>query len=106
MTITGLPESANVTGRTQALQTRLATERRSCGHGASCLTTAELHLLPMLATHLSGPEIDQAATIPRDARCQPRQPGAVVPRQPPRSRQDLAQGQDTRHDSMGTRATR
>ena len=51
------PDLGTLVGETQALQARLATERRSGGHGASSLTTAELRVLPMLATHLSGPEI-------------------------------------------------
>ena len=51
------PDLGTLIGETQALRTRLATERRSGGHEASSLTTAELRLLPMLATHLSGPEI-------------------------------------------------
>jgi LuxR family transcriptional regulator, maltose regulon positive regulatory protein len=51
------PDLGTLAGETQALRTRLATERRSSGQGASSLTTAELRLLPMLATHLSGPEI-------------------------------------------------
>jgi LuxR family transcriptional regulator, maltose regulon positive regulatory protein len=51
------PDLGTLAGETQALRTRLATERRSSSQGASSLTTAELRLLPMLATHLSGPEI-------------------------------------------------
>jgi RimJ/RimL family protein N-acetyltransferase/DNA-binding CsgD family transcriptional regulator len=51
------PDLGTLVGETQALRTRLATERRSSGHEASSLTTAELRLLPMLATHMSGPEI-------------------------------------------------
>jgi DNA-binding CsgD family transcriptional regulator/alkylhydroperoxidase/carboxymuconolactone decarboxylase family protein YurZ len=57
MMITCLRGSTDVADKTQALQIRLATEHRSSGHGASSVTTAELRLLPMLATHLSGPEI-------------------------------------------------
>jgi LuxR family maltose regulon positive regulatory protein len=51
------PDLGTLVGETQALRTRLATERGSGGHEASSLTTAELRVLPMLATHLSGPEI-------------------------------------------------
>jgi LuxR family maltose regulon positive regulatory protein len=51
------PRLGTLVGEAQNLRTRLATERRSSGQGASSLTTAELRLLPMLATHLSGPEI-------------------------------------------------
>ncbi len=41
----------------QALRTRLSEERGSSIPGASALTAAELRLLPLLATHLSFPEI-------------------------------------------------
>jgi LuxR family transcriptional regulator, maltose regulon positive regulatory protein len=51
------PDLGTLADETQAPRTRLATERRSSGQGASSLTTAELRLLPLLATHLSGPEI-------------------------------------------------
>jgi LuxR family maltose regulon positive regulatory protein len=51
------PDLGTLADETQALRTRLATERRSSGQGASSLTAAELRVLPMLATHLSGPEI-------------------------------------------------
>jgi LuxR family transcriptional regulator, maltose regulon positive regulatory protein len=44
-------------GETQALRAQLSAERFSDLAGASSLTVAELRLLPMLATHLSGPEI-------------------------------------------------
>jgi LuxR family transcriptional regulator, maltose regulon positive regulatory protein len=51
------PDLGTLAGQAQALQARLAAERRPGGHGASSLTAAELRVLPMLATHLSGPEI-------------------------------------------------
>ena len=51
------PDLGTLVGETLALRARLATERRQGSQGASSLTTAELRLLPMLATHLSGPEI-------------------------------------------------
>jgi ATP/maltotriose-dependent transcriptional regulator MalT len=51
------PDLGTLAGQTRALQARLAAERRSGGHGASSLTAAELRVLPLLATHLSGPEI-------------------------------------------------
>ena len=41
----------------EVLRGRLAQERRSSIPGASALTGAELRLLPLLATHLSFPEI-------------------------------------------------
>ena len=44
-------------GEAEALRARLARERGSGGPGASALTAAELRLLPLLATHLSFPEI-------------------------------------------------
>ncbi|HEY6312671.1 MAG TPA: helix-turn-helix transcriptional regulator [Streptosporangiaceae bacterium] len=51
------PGLGTLVGETQALRTRLATERRPDGHGVSSLTAAELRVLPMLATHMPGPEI-------------------------------------------------
>jgi LuxR family maltose regulon positive regulatory protein len=41
----------------QALRARIAVERGPGGSGASSLTAAELRVLPLLATHLSYPEI-------------------------------------------------
>ena len=41
----------------EALRARLSAERGSAGPGASALTAAELRLLPLLATHMSFPEI-------------------------------------------------
>ena len=51
------PGLGNLTGEVRALRARLAADRSSSAAGASALTGAELRLLPMLATHLSFPEI-------------------------------------------------
>jgi LuxR family maltose regulon positive regulatory protein len=51
------PDLGTLTGEAQALRTRLSTERAPSALRASSLTAAELRVLPMLATHLSFPEI-------------------------------------------------
>ena len=51
------PGLGTLVGEAAALRARLAQERGSSILGASALTAAELRLLPMLATHLSFPEI-------------------------------------------------
>ena len=51
------PGLGNLTAEVRALRARLAADRSSSAAGASALTGAELRLLPMLATHLSFPEI-------------------------------------------------
>jgi LuxR family maltose regulon positive regulatory protein len=51
------PDLGTLVGETQALRARLAEKRSPTADGASSLTTAELRVLPMLATHLSFPEI-------------------------------------------------
>jgi LuxR family transcriptional regulator, maltose regulon positive regulatory protein len=51
------PALGNLVGEAQALRAQLASERGSLIPGASALTAAELRVLPMLATHLSFPEI-------------------------------------------------
>jgi LuxR family maltose regulon positive regulatory protein len=51
------PGLGTLTGEAEALRTRLTKERSPSAPGASALTTAELRLLPLLATHLSFPEI-------------------------------------------------
>ena len=51
------PDLGILVDAAQALRIRLAHERGSITVGASALTGAELRLLPMLATHLSVPEI-------------------------------------------------
>ena len=51
------PDLGTLVSETQVLRAQLSAERLSDLAGASSLTVAELRLLPMLATHLSGPEI-------------------------------------------------
>ena len=51
------PGLGTLVGEARALRAKLAKEKGSTVPGASALTAAELRLLPMLATHLSGPEI-------------------------------------------------
>jgi LuxR family transcriptional regulator, maltose regulon positive regulatory protein len=51
------PDLGTLVGEAHALRARLAAERASGTQGALSLTTAELRVLPMLATHLSFPEI-------------------------------------------------
>jgi LuxR family maltose regulon positive regulatory protein len=49
----------------RALRDRLAKERGSVAPGASALTAAELRLLPLLATHLSFPQIGEEFFLSR-----------------------------------------
>ena len=51
------PGLGTLAGEAAALRARLAQERGSSVPGASALTAAELRLLPLLATHLSFPQI-------------------------------------------------
>ena len=51
------PSMGILVGEAEALRARLSRERGSGGPGASTLTAAELRLLPLLATHMSFPEI-------------------------------------------------
>ena len=51
------PDLGTLVGETRALRARLSAERAPSPSGASSLTIAELRVLPMLATHLSFPEI-------------------------------------------------
>ena len=51
------PDLGTLVGEARALRTRLSAERAPSAPGASSLTAAELRVLPMLATHLSFPEI-------------------------------------------------
>ena len=57
------PDLGTLVGETEALRAQLAKERRSGAPGASALTVAELRLLPLLATHLSFPEIAAELTL-------------------------------------------
>jgi LuxR family maltose regulon positive regulatory protein len=51
------PDLGTLLGEAEALRGQLASHRGTGPPGASALTTAELRLLPLLATHLSFPEI-------------------------------------------------
>jgi LuxR family transcriptional regulator, maltose regulon positive regulatory protein len=51
------PALGSLVGEARALRAQLAAERRSASPGPSALTAAELRVLPMLATHMSFPEI-------------------------------------------------
>ena len=51
------PEMGVLVGQADELRARLSRERGSGDAGASTLTAAELRLLPVLATHMSFPEI-------------------------------------------------
>ena len=51
------PDLGTLVGEAQALRARLSKERTPSALGASSLTAAELRVLPLLATHLSFPEI-------------------------------------------------
>jgi LuxR family maltose regulon positive regulatory protein len=53
------PGLGTLAGEAEALWAQLSRERGSSVPGASALTAAELRLLPLLATHLSFPEIAQ-----------------------------------------------
>ena len=51
------PSMGILVGEAEALRARLSRQRGSGGPRASTLTAAELRLLPLLATHMSFPEI-------------------------------------------------
>ena len=51
------PDLGTLTDEAQAQRTRLSKQHGPNTPGASSLTAAELRILPLLATHLSGPEI-------------------------------------------------
>jgi LuxR family maltose regulon positive regulatory protein len=51
------PDLGTLVGEARALRARLSAEHAPASPGASSLTAAELRVLPMLATHLSFPEI-------------------------------------------------
>jgi LuxR family transcriptional regulator, maltose regulon positive regulatory protein len=51
------PDLGTLVGEAQTLRARLSKERTPSAVGASSLTAAELRVLPLLATHLSFPEI-------------------------------------------------
>jgi LuxR family maltose regulon positive regulatory protein len=60
------PDLGNLAGEARALRVLLANEHDSSAPGASALTGAELRLLPMLATHLSFPEIAEGLFLSRN----------------------------------------
>jgi LuxR family transcriptional regulator, maltose regulon positive regulatory protein len=51
------PDLGTLVGEARELRALLSAERGPASRGVSSLTTAELRVLPMLATHLSFPEI-------------------------------------------------
>ena len=60
------PTLGTLADQAQALRTQLSKERGSAAPGASALTDAELRLLPLLATHLTFPEIGQELFLSRN----------------------------------------
>ncbi len=60
------PGLGTLTGEAQALRDQLSKERGSAVPAASAMTAAELRLLPMLATHLSFPEIGALMFLSRN----------------------------------------
>ena len=59
------PGLGTLAGEAQALRELLAAERGSTAPGSSALTAAELRLLPVLATHLSLPQIAEEMFLSR-----------------------------------------
>ena len=59
------PGLGTLAGEAQALRASLARQRGSGAPGASALTAAELRLLPLLATHLSFPEMAGEMSVSR-----------------------------------------
>ena len=59
------PHLGTLVGDAQELRARLAKERQTSAPGVSALTAAELHLLPLLATHLSFPQIGEELFLSR-----------------------------------------
>jgi LuxR family transcriptional regulator, maltose regulon positive regulatory protein len=60
------PGLGNLVGEAEALRARLLLERDSSVPGATALTGAEFRLLPMLATHLSFPQIAEEMFLSRN----------------------------------------
>ena len=60
------PGLGTLVAEAETLRAQLATARGSSVPGASALTAAELRLLPMLATHLSYPEIGEEMFLSRN----------------------------------------
>ena len=63
--LTRRADLGNLPGEAEALRARLAKEHGPGTPGASALTGAELRLLPLLATHLSFPEIAEQLFLSR-----------------------------------------
>jgi len=61
------PGLGTLVGEAAALRALLAKQRDPAVPGASALTTAELRLLPMLATHMSAAEMAAELSLPPDA---------------------------------------
>jgi LuxR family maltose regulon positive regulatory protein len=59
------PASGPLIGQARALRAQLSRERGSGVPGASALTAAELRLLPLLATHLTFPQIAEQMSLSR-----------------------------------------
>jgi len=59
------PGLGTLVAEAEVLQAQLASQRGSSVPGASALTAAELRLLPLLATHLSFPEIAEELFLSR-----------------------------------------
>jgi LuxR family transcriptional regulator, maltose regulon positive regulatory protein len=55
--LTRRPDLGTLVREAEALRARLSRQRRADSPGASALTMAELRVLPLLATHLTAPEI-------------------------------------------------
>ena len=65
------PGLGTLVGEARVLRDRLSEERDASYPAASSLTTAELRVLPLLATHLSFPEIaDQLFLSPNTVKSQ------------------------------------
>ena len=60
------PELGTLVGEARELRDRLPAERGPATPGVSSLTTAEMPVLPMLATHLSYPEIAAELSVSRN----------------------------------------
>jgi LuxR family maltose regulon positive regulatory protein len=60
------PNLGTLVGDAQELRDQLSKQRQTSAPGASALTTAELRLLPLLATHLSFPQIGEELFLSRN----------------------------------------
>jgi LuxR family transcriptional regulator, maltose regulon positive regulatory protein len=65
------PNLGTLVGDAQELRDQLSKQRQTSAPGVSALTTAELRLLPLLATHLSFPQIGEELFLSRNTiKCQ------------------------------------